>query len=284
MGAVPEVSLDRLLADYDRFLLDAYGVLVDDQGPLPGAVAFVSELLRRDKRCLVLTNSASRLPEGIAADLQNQGFPLEVEHILTSGMLLPGYFAQNALVNAPCLVLGTEDSNHYVERAGGRVLPHTEFLQADVLVIADQAGFDCLDAMNRGLNLLLQRCDNGEDLALVLCNPDLIYPVATDRFGFTAGGLAAMMETLLRERYPARETGFVRLGKPHAPIFDEALRRIGADRGVMLGDQLATDILGAQRAGIASVWVRTGLGAGPAEQAAIRPTWQLPDLTGRSMG
>jgi HAD superfamily hydrolase (TIGR01450 family) len=281
MTCAPQVPLERLLADYDCFLLDAYGVLVDDRGALPGAVEFVIELLQRQKPFMILTNSASRLPEGIAAGLQGLGFPLGVEHILSSGMLLPDYFTRHALKEAPCVVMGTEDSEHYVAQAGGRVLPFSDAMAAEVLVIADQAGFDCLDGMNRALNLLVQRLDSGRELTLLLCNPDLIYPMGAGRFGFTAGGLAAMLEALLQERYPESNRGFVRLGKPHAPIFDEALRRLGGGRRVMLGDQLATDILGAQRAGLDSVWVRTGVGASDAAQARIRPTWQLPALAQR---
>ena len=278
MTATPQTSLERLLDHYDRFLLDAYGVLVDDQGPLPGAIDFIAELHQRDKPRLILTNSASRLPEGILSTLRDLGFALELEHILSSGMLLPDYFTEHGLVDAPCLVLGTQDSSEYVIQAGGRVLSLSEAMDAEVLVIADQAGFDCLEAMNRALNLIMQRFDSGRELALVLCNPDLIYPMGAGRFGFTAGGLAAMLEVLLKERYPARKDSFVRLGKPHAPIFHEALRRTGDGRAVMLGDQLATDILGAQRAGIDSVWVRTGLGIGNSGQSTIQPTWQLPNL------
>ena len=278
MPAFPSISSTQILADYDVVLLDAYGVLVDDQGPLPGALELIRELQQRDKPFLVMTNSASRLPEGIVASLQGLGFALELEHVLSSGMLLPGYFTEHALVDAPCLVLGTRDSSEYVVRAGGRVLPLSEATNAEVLVIADQAGFDCLEAMNQALSLMMQRFDSGQELALVLCNPDLIYPMGAGRFGFTAGGLAAMLEALLWERYPERNHGFVRLGKPHAPIFHEAMRRTGGGRAVMLGDQLATDILGAQRAGIDSVWVRTGLGVGNSGQSAIRPTWQLYNL------
>jgi len=278
MSVVPQVSLERLLCEYDRFLLDAYGVLVDDQGPLPGAIEFIAELRQRDKPFLILTNSASRLPAGIATGLQALGFALELEQILSSGMLLPDYFAEHGLAGAPCLVLGTEDSSAYVAKAGGRVLSLSESRDAEVLVIADQAGFDCLEGMNRALSLAMRSLDRGRKLALVLCNPDLIYPMGAGRFGFTAGGLAAMLEALLRERYPARKVGFDRLGKPHSPIFREALSRTGSGRGVMFGDQLATDILGAQRAGIDSVWVRTGLGTGQNDPTAIRPTWQLSAL------
>jgi HAD superfamily hydrolase (TIGR01450 family) len=275
---VATISRSEILSNYDVVLLDAYGVLVDDQGPLPGALDFITQLVRRDKRFLILTNSASRLPDGIAANLQGLGFPLQAKHIVSSGQLLQTYFTRNSLIGAPCVVLGTTDSLRYVEQAGGRVLPLVQAEDAEVLVIADQAGFDCLDGMNRVLSLLMRRLDRGDDMRLLLCNPDLIYPMGAGQFGFTAGGLAAMLEKLLQERYPERDNSFIRLGKPHAPMFDEALRRTGSGRAVMLGDQLATDILGAQRAGIDSVWVRTGLGASAAVQGAIRPTWQLPDL------
>ena len=101
MTAAPQTSLERLLDHYDRFLLDAYGVLVDDQGPLPGAIDFIAELHQRDKPRLILTNSASRLPEGILSTLRDLGFALELEHILSSGMLLPDYFTEHGLVDAP---------------------------------------------------------------------------------------------------------------------------------------------------------------------------------------
>ncbi|MDP6666507.1 MAG: HAD-IA family hydrolase, partial [Dehalococcoidia bacterium] len=50
-----------------------------------------------------------------------------------------------------------------------------------------------------------------------------------------------------------------KLGKPYLPIFQEAARRAGSDHVVMIGDQLETDILGANRAGIASAVVTTGI-------------------------
>ena len=47
----------------------------------------------------------------------------------------------------------------------------------------------------------------------------------------------------------------------------------------MIGDQMATDILGANRCGIDSALVGTGLARGmDAVSAAIRPTWQLGSL------
>ena len=48
-------------------------------------------------------------------------------------------------------------------------------------------------------------------------------------------------------------------GKPEVPIFDEAVARFGAQHPLFLGDRLDTDILGANRAGIPSALVLTGI-------------------------
>jgi ribonucleotide monophosphatase NagD (HAD superfamily) len=70
-------------------------------------------------------------------------------------------------------------------------------------------------------------------------------------------------------------------GKPEVPIFEEAVARFGAQHPLFLGDRLDTDILGANRAGIASALVLTGidrpkhvLAAPPGSQ----PTYILGDL------
>lgn len=65
----------------------------------------------------------------------------------------------------------------------------------------------------------------------------------------------------------------------HAPIFEEAVRRIGSRRVAMVGDQLATDILGARRCGIDAVLVGTGLACAAAGADEV-PNFFLPSLDG----
>lgn len=276
MGA--RISVDDILGAYDGVLLDAYGVLVDKTGALPGAADFVGRLLSADKPFLVLTNSASRLPATLAGELADWGLLIPDSRILTSGVLLVDWFRSAGLEGAGCLVLGTPESEEYVRRAGGRVLDGEGGADAEVVVIADQKGFPCIERMDLVLSLALSRLDAGRPLHLLLCNPDLIYPVGPDRYGFTAGGLAAMLEAVIRQRYPSLEAPLVRLGKPHPPIFDAARARLGGGRLVMLGDQLATDILGANRFGIDSVLVGTGLARAAPGEGEARPTWYLPSL------
>jgi HAD superfamily hydrolase (TIGR01459 family) len=283
MVAPPPVArLETLIEHYDGFLIDAYGVLVDKRDALPGAATMLQRLSAAGKPWLVATNSASRLPETLSAELGAFGLSVPPGRIVTSGAMLAERGPAGGLVGARCVVLGPAESRVYAERAGALVVPLDAKTDAEVLVVADQKGVRCPEDMNLAVSLMLRRLDAGRPLQLILCNPDLVYPVAPGQFGFTAGGLAAMLEAVLRERWPAREDGLVRLGKPYRPIFDAALRRLRAERPLMIGDQLSTDILGAVRCGIDSALVGTGLAPRSSpEEWAVRPTWLLPSLVDR---
>ena len=70
-------------------------------------------------------------------------------------------------------------------------------------------------------------------------------------------------------------------GKPEVPIFEEAVARFGARHPLFLGDRLDTDILGANRAGIPSALVLTGIDRPKhvlAAPAGSQPTFILGDL------
>jgi ribonucleotide monophosphatase NagD (HAD superfamily) len=71
-------------------------------------------------------------------------------------------------------------------------------------------------------------------------------------------------------------------GKPEKEIFDVALERFGpVGDALMIGDRLDTDILGANRAGIRSALVLTGIDTPKtllASDESQRPTYVLEDL------
>ena len=258
MDKLPEITIDELIARYSVLLLDAYGVLVHSSGTLAGAAELITKLNRAAKPYYILTNDASRLPATAAARFQSMGLAIEADRIITSGALLKGYFAKNRLTGSHCVVLGPEDSVRYVELAGGVVVPPEEAF--DVLVIGDESGFPFLETVDTVLTGLIRKLDHGENVHLVLPNPDLIYPKSDRGFGITSGGIALILEAALHQRYPGRSNfHFDRLGKPHAVIFKEALRRSGTGDMVMIGDQLATDIRGAHAFGLDSVLVGSGI-------------------------
>jgi len=279
LADVPDITLDQLIQRYDALLLDAYGVFMNSAGAIDGAIEAMGRIERSGRPSWIVTNDASRLPETSAARYGRFGFDIDEERILTSGRLLVRYFDEHGLAGARCIVLGPDDSVEYVRRAGGRAVAPAD--DADVLVIADEEGYPFVESIDVVVSQLFQRIEVGRPLRLLLPNPDLFYPKGGDQYGITSGSVAHLLEGVLRHRYPDRDDlRFTPLGKPHAPMFDEARRRAGTSRLVMVGDNLQTDILGANRAGIDSVLV--GTGATPWDDGLVLngavPTFKLRSL------
>jgi ribonucleotide monophosphatase NagD (HAD superfamily) len=70
-------------------------------------------------------------------------------------------------------------------------------------------------------------------------------------------------------------------GKPETPMFTLAIERFGAQKVLVIGDRLDTDILGAKRAELDSAFVLTGIDGKKQVLAAAekeRPTYILEDL------
>ncbi len=273
------ITIEELIARYPVLLLDAYGVLVNSTGALPGASGLIDELNRSGKSYYLLTNDASKLPQTAASRFQGYGLAIEPERIITSGGLLKNYFKTHNLSGARCAVLGPEDSAQYTRDAGGEVVsPANGF---DVVVIGDEAGFPFVDTVDMVLTELFHKVDRREQFNLVLPNPDLIYPKAGRGFGITSGSIALIIEAALQLRYPGRpDLCFERLGKPNADIFQEALRRSGTENMVMIGDQLETDIRGAKAFGLDSVLVGSGITDPTTVDIPdhLQPTYRMPSI------
>ncbi len=255
----------RELADrYEVLLFDSYGVLVNESTGLPGARELIEWLESSGKSYFIVTNDASRSIESRAGKFVQQGVPVPQQRIVNSGCLIPTYFQQNDLSGAPTAVFGSSDSIDYVKEGKAEPVPFDRMSEAEVFVLADDSGFDWRHEVNALVSTLNQKVLNSEPFKLLLPNPDLIYPSGEQTYSFAAAALADMVEAaLIRLFGDAPEHRFVRLGKPHAPIFDEALRRAGASRNshsaVMIGDQLETDIAGAVAYGLPSAIVTTGI-------------------------
>jgi len=280
LGDIPHATLAQLIERHEVLLLDAYGVLIAGEIAVPGARDGLDAIRAAGRRFLVLTNDAARLPETCAAKYERLGLgAVDPDDIVTAGSLLTPYFAEHGLAGARCAVLGTADSRRYVQRAGGELVELPD--DADAVVICDEAGYDVLETLHRAVTMLFGRLDRGEEVHLISPNPDLVFPRGPAGYGITAGALAATVEAVLRHRYPHRDDlTFARLGKPHAPIFHQALRRAGTRDAVMIGDQLGTDILGATRAGLPSALVLGGVTAWEPERVLgqAAPTWVLASL------
>lgn len=274
---MPRPTTTRDLLDrYDGILLDLYGVLVDAGGLLPDAPRLLAELERRDKPYAFVTNDASRSVETYVARFASWGVTVEAKRFVTSGSLLPHYAP---LRGKRVAVLGTRDSEDFVRQAGGELVGVERGMEIDALAVCDDAGFAFLDGVEHSLSAVVRAVEAGRRPVLVLPNPDLVYPKAPGEIGFTAGTMALMIEAALARRFPDEHLVFDRLGKPEPHLFRAGAERIGLaiDNVVMIGDQIETDIAGANAAGCASALLAGEISRWqPGRKVA--PTWLLDRL------
>src|SRR5690606_1884330 len=115
--------------------------------------------------------------------------------------------------------------------------------------------------------------EDGVEIPWIATNTDWTIPQAR--------GIAPGNGTLVSAVHTAVGRLATVAGKPETPRFDEATARFGAEKALFIGDRLDTDLVGANRAGIASVLVLTGIDKAKHARAAgkfSRPTFILDDL------
>lgn len=251
VAAVPSATtMSALLDRYDGFLLDAFGVLLDGRGILPGASALIGELVRRGKPYAIVSNDASRSRATFAGRFAASGLAVPADRIVSAGTLLPAYFAAHR--GARTCVLGTDDSCGFVEEGGGVVVDLREGMEIDALAICDDGGTPFLDGMELALSAVVRMVRAGRRPILVCPNPDLVYPRSPGEYGITAGAMAAVLETAFARLLPGADLGFEYLGKPLPHLMRAGVAHLGLsqERVVMIGDQLETDVAAAVAAGI----------------------------------
>lgn len=248
------------------FLLDLDGTLYAGGAAVPGAPETVERLRRAGAPFRLVTNTTSRSRATLVERLRGYGFRVRPEEIFTATL------AGAALAR----------------EAGYLAL--APFLPAPAL--EDLAGFDLVGGVSgrRGVPDAVVLGDLAEGWT---------YPVLQEAFEYVMAGAAIV--ALSRDRYWQRGDGlaldagpFVRAleyatgvearvaGKPSPAFFAAALGSLGLEvsiRAVMVGDDLWSDVEGAQRAGLQGWLVRTGkFREDTLRESGITPNRVLPSV------
>jgi len=163
-----------------------------------------------------------------------------------------------------------------VIEGGGVPVALAAGVEIDAVAICDDAGTSFLSGMEIALSAILRALEAGRRPALVLANPDLVYPKGKGELGFTAGAMALLIERALARLSHGESLTFDRLGKPEPHLFVRAKQVLAVTNPVMVGDQLETDVAGALAAGV-SVALYRGISRWHAG-SAITPTYLLEKL------
>ncbi len=271
-AATPAPRTEQALTrEHDVELLDLDGVVYRGPAALPHAAACLSAARQQGMRLAFVTNNAARSPAAVAAHLGELGVDVEPAEVATSAQAGARLAAERVPAGARVLAVGGPGVAAALEAVGLRPCRPGDGQDTDA-VAAVMMGFGP-DVSWRDLAAASYAIQNGA--VLIATNTDRTIP--------TAHGIAPGNGTLVAAVRAATGAEPLVAGKPFPPLMSYAIAQCGAERPLVVGDRLDTDIEGAHALGLPSLLVLTGV-TGVAEllRAAPeqRPTYLAADLRG----
>jgi HAD superfamily hydrolase (TIGR01450 family) len=253
VAAVPNAVLGR----YGAFLVDVDGVLTRGNDALPEAVEAFAALQARG-RVLVLTNNSTRSRGELAEHLGRLGFAVSPDDILGSAFLAARYLARH-YGPVDVWVLGEDGVRDEMLLSGHRLATRPEDA---TWVVAGMDRDVTYDKFAQALRALVGGAK------ILATNEDATFPTADG----LVPGAGAIVGALRGMGFAAEHV----VGKPSPVAFEVALDLLGlpANRVLMIGDRLDTDIAGAQAAGLDSALVLSGVDSlDDIARGSVHPTW-----------
>nr|WP_200800186.1 HAD-IIA family hydrolase [Jatrophihabitans endophyticus] len=258
---------DRAPADrYDVALLDLDGVVYVGRDAVPGAPAALARARERGMQLAFVTNNAARPPQTVAEHLTELGIAARSGEVITSSQAAARYLAEHLPAGATVLVLGTTGLYEALAEQG---LATTTTAGETVAAVVQGYSPD----MNWAL-LAEGAVALNSGALWVATNVDPTVPSPRGPLPGN-GSLVAALQLATRRRP-------VITGKPDPTMHRETLIRTGAERPLVVGDRLDTDIEGANAVGCPSLLVLSGVTDVPDLLAApeqLRPTYLGPDVS-----
>lgn len=245
------------------FLIDLDGVVYTGAEVVPGGPEFFRLLRRRGTPFLLITNNSSRRADQFAARLEAMGIAVRPEEVLTSAQATAEYLAASARPGSRAFVIGEDGLRSCLEAHGFSLVDGPE---VDYVVVGLDRGLTY-----QKLTTAIRGVLNGAQF--IGPNPDTSLPME-DGISPGAGAFQAAITAATGVRP-------LIVGKPEPAMLGIGLRLLGCapHEAAIVGDRLDTDILGGQRAGLATILVLSGIVT--AEEAAaspIKPDYVLRDL------
>lgn len=243
-------SIDDVAGRYDAFLCDVWGVVHNGRQPFAPAAAALVRARRAGKVVVLVTNVPK--PRGpIPSQLDRIGVPREAwDAIVTSGDAIRAELA----ARAPGPMLKIEPPGYDRTLWEGLGLAEAPLEQAAFFAMS---GLRRDDETPADYAPLLRQA-RARDLEFLCANPDIVVQFG-DRLIWCAGAVA--------RDYAALGGRVVMAGKPHAPIYDLAMRELAAaagreiarERMLCIGDGIGTDIAGANAQGLDNLFIASGM-------------------------
>lgn len=266
---------EKSLHSINGFVFDLDGTVYLGEAALPGAVETIAELRRRGNRVLFVSNKPLYPRQNYADKLTRLGIPATADDVITSAYVLARYLA----LHEPELryyVVG--EANLVAELEGQGLHVVGELAEQDPQDVIVPAGIDAVIVAfdrtldYRKLNTAYQALRHGA--RYFATNGDKTCPMPGGDIPDAGATLAALLQ--ISGRSPE-----LIAGKPSTVILEAALERLGlpAERCLMAGDRLETDIRMGHNAGMKTAVVLSGVTTrADAEKASPQPDLVLANL------
>jgi HAD superfamily hydrolase (TIGR01458 family) len=240
-------------------LIDLDGTLYTGNEPLPGARRAVKRLRQEGIPLRVLTNTTRTSRRDLGRKLERMGFQFHLDEIFNAPTAAARWLAARGLNRVMPLV----GRGAWEDLEGLTVVPPEEGAGAVDAVLVGDLGEDLSFGL---LNRAFLALDGGAELAACQKNR---YWQSPEGLLMDAGPIVAALE------YASGKEATV-VGKPSAEFFHHTFDPPDGDhsRILMVGDDLAADVGGAQAAGLKGVLVKTG----KFRQRDIAPGAPVPDM------
>lgn len=262
------LGCDRPLAEaYDLALLDLDGVVYIGPDAVPGAAEALAAARAGGLRLVYVTNNASRPAATVAEHLTALGVPVAEDDVMTSAQAAAAVLAQRFPPGSAVLVVGGEGLRSALRAEG--LTPVGSVDDGPVAVVqgfSPDLGWALLAEGSRAVR---------SGLPWMATNLDKTFPTPHG----PAPGNGALVEAVVTATGIRPEVA----GKPQPVLFQQAARRYGSSRPLVVGDRLDTDLEGARAAGMDGLMVLTGVNGARdvlVEQPHRRPGYLAADLTG----
>ncbi len=251
----PDPVIRGVIADLD-------GVVYRGETAIADAVEAFQRWERAGTPYAFVTNNATRTPAAFADKLTRLGVRTVPEQVVTSPVAAADYMRSRWAAGTSVYVLGSAALAEAMTEAG--------------FTIAEERPAVVVAGLDRDFTYARLRTAVRAILAgatFIGTNPDPLLPVE-DGFDPGAGSILAAITAATRVKP-------LIMGKPEPGMIEMALKRLGTPKEatIMIGDQMSTDILAGQRAGLRSILVTTGV-PGDASATPDHTVDSLLDLFG----
>lgn len=251
---------------HDAVLLDLDGTVYRGGELCVHAAESIRGIHARGAAVRYVTNNASQPAQAVADRLAGLGLPARADEVATSAEAAAALLAQKLPAGAKVLVVGSGALAAELDDVG--LAPVRAFADEPVAVVQGHSP-------DTAWPQLAEACLALRSGALwVACNEDVTLP--TERGELPGNG--AMVAALRAATGRVPDVA----GKPERPLLDRATASASATTPIMVGDRLDTDIAGAVKSSMSSLFVLTGVDR-PATVLFAAPQLR-PDYVGADLG